>query len=355
MFNFYRKTADILVLQETHTTVNSEREWQLDWGGKILFSHGSESARGVCILIKPKFYCNTTNLRIDAQGRFIACDLETMNNFKFALCCIYAPNDDNPAFFDNIDQNMAQLHWNKLIIGDFNLVLDTQKDRYNSCYNNSAASQKLLEIMNEHDLSDTWRVRNPCEIAYSWRNSAQTSASRIDFFIISKAIEPMCEHCQYIYGVMSDHSAVFLSLKDFVHERGPGYWKANASLLENISFATKFKNAIKQDVLAIECESSIERWKRIKSRIIKTMKRMSRDAADERNLLIAQLAEKVSEYQETFPLNQYDYHLYLQSVADLHELLNKKAESLIFRSRAKWHEAGEKTTKYFFQFGKRQE
>ena len=44
--------------------------------------------------------------------------------------------------------------------------------------------------------------------------------------------------------------------------------------------------------------------------------------------------------------------LYLKSKQDLEELLLEKADSLIFRSKVRWFEGGEKSTRYFFNLEK---
>ena len=46
----YHKGGDsIIMLQETHSTPNSELVWEREWGSKIYFSHGANNARGVAI------------------------------------------------------------------------------------------------------------------------------------------------------------------------------------------------------------------------------------------------------------------------------------------------------------------
>ena len=71
IFDEYRKRADILFLQETHCSKLAEDEWRLDWGGRIIFSHGESNARGVAILFKKHFFCQITNIIADLEGRFI--------------------------------------------------------------------------------------------------------------------------------------------------------------------------------------------------------------------------------------------------------------------------------------------
>ncbi|KAJ8048194.1 hypothetical protein HOLleu_00405 [Holothuria leucospilota] len=49
----HRRNPDISIIQESHSCINDESYLQHEWGGKVLFSHGSNTSRGVCILIKP--------------------------------------------------------------------------------------------------------------------------------------------------------------------------------------------------------------------------------------------------------------------------------------------------------------
>ena len=42
--------ADIVCLQETHSTLADEKLWEDDWGGKIAFNHGESNSSGVCAL-----------------------------------------------------------------------------------------------------------------------------------------------------------------------------------------------------------------------------------------------------------------------------------------------------------------
>ena len=92
------------------------------WGGVILFAHGTTASCGVCILIKPKFFCNLRKIVKDLNGRFIMCEMETEDNNVFTLCNIYAPNKDSPVFFDMIHQNIVDLDPNIIMGGDYNLV-----------------------------------------------------------------------------------------------------------------------------------------------------------------------------------------------------------------------------------------
>ena len=61
-------------------------------------------------------------------------------------------------------KTLATLRIRRIVIGDYNLVLDTNLDRYGSSYNNKKAAKKVHEWMNEEMMRDMWRIRNPSEI-----------------------------------------------------------------------------------------------------------------------------------------------------------------------------------------------
>ena len=41
------------MLQETDSKLEDENVWKREWGGEIVFSHGSRSSRGACIMFAP--------------------------------------------------------------------------------------------------------------------------------------------------------------------------------------------------------------------------------------------------------------------------------------------------------------
>ena len=64
------------------------------------------------------------------------------------------------------------------------------------------------------------------------------------------------------------------------------------------------------------------------------------------------LREKIDELKtlhESNPSNKTLNNLE-NAIADLGSYEEKKVEGIIVRSRARWHEHGEKSTKYFFKF-----
>ena len=44
------KNETIIFLQESHSTPETERLWKLDWGGDIVFNHGTFNSTGIAVL-----------------------------------------------------------------------------------------------------------------------------------------------------------------------------------------------------------------------------------------------------------------------------------------------------------------
>ena len=60
--------AEFYFLQETYSSVNDEMVWRNEWGGEILFSHGFQRSRGVCILIHSSVSAKVEYIHRDSMG-----------------------------------------------------------------------------------------------------------------------------------------------------------------------------------------------------------------------------------------------------------------------------------------------
>ena len=349
IFEYCSKRAEIVCLQETHSEAKDERIWASEWGGIALMAHNTSSAGGVCVLIKRSFFCNISNIIKSYDGRYIICDIET-DNISFTLGCIYAPNRDCPAFFESIAQNLCEAKPQRVIVGDFNLTLNPEKDRNVSTSNNSKAQKRLLEIMDEMMLADVWRERNPEVKRFSWKRceeSGNFQGSRIDLALMSKGFDMLVTDILYFQGVFSDHSPLVIIIRDSVYKRGPGYWKLNTKHLDNADVTESCTAVIKKEINCTQDWQPIERYLRIKHQAIKFLKDKSRQIADTRVLTIAQLSEHLNEYEERMPLAREEMDVYLATKNDLEMLLLEKSREAIFRAKVKWAEDGEKGSKYF--------
>ena len=71
-----RKTADIIFLQETYSSVDIEKVWQREWKGDIVFSHGTNHSKGVAMLFKGNVDYEVKHCKTDKNGRYIIMDVD---------------------------------------------------------------------------------------------------------------------------------------------------------------------------------------------------------------------------------------------------------------------------------------
>ena len=45
--------SDIIFLQETYSSKTTIKQWEAEWGGKVVASHSTTHSKGVMILFKP--------------------------------------------------------------------------------------------------------------------------------------------------------------------------------------------------------------------------------------------------------------------------------------------------------------
>ena len=134
LFRWVKKNKfDICFVQETYSTREVENIWRNEWGGEILFSHGSCHARRVMVLIKPGFDAKVTDSHSDNIGRLLMADM-VIQDTKFELINIYAPNseDNQINFYKHLGRqirakDLSDTH--VLLGGDFNFIFDPEMDR----------------------------------------------------------------------------------------------------------------------------------------------------------------------------------------------------------------------------------
>ena len=105
------------------------------------------------ILFNPSFQAKIENIHHDNEGRWVICTF-IHHDQKYCIMNVYAPNNDKPAFFDEIEVQLREAEANLIIMGDFNLTLNPEIDRLNTTVNNDRAKNKLIQVMEEYDLKD---------------------------------------------------------------------------------------------------------------------------------------------------------------------------------------------------------
>ena len=157
LFKYFQERADIICLQETHSAEDIEKIWTTEWGGKIYFEHADSTSKGVCILVNKCTKFEISKIIFKSEGRLIICQATINDANTVCLVNLYAPNKDTPAFFELIKDKLKDTCEQKILIGDFNLALDNDRDRMMCTTNNDKSKEKVQDIMNQYLLSDTWR------------------------------------------------------------------------------------------------------------------------------------------------------------------------------------------------------
>lgn len=91
------KQIDVILIQESHGRDSVKNMWQSQWGGNVVFANGCPDSRGVMILFKRGLSIEMGKKIMDPNGRYIITEM-TIDQYRFVLCNVYAPNTDLPEF-----------------------------------------------------------------------------------------------------------------------------------------------------------------------------------------------------------------------------------------------------------------
>ena len=137
IFNWCKsKSVDIVCLQETYSSPDIEAKWQLEWGGKCIFSHGTNHGRGVLVLIDSKLDVEIGDTWVDRNGRYvlIKCNIQGQ---KLLLGNVYFPTGNNEGDQIQFLNDLSQLLYRNnsegnpvVLCGDFNVIRDTNLDYF---------------------------------------------------------------------------------------------------------------------------------------------------------------------------------------------------------------------------------
>ena len=358
----YDNHRGIILLQETHSTVKSENEWQKQWKGKIIFNHGDSNSRGVAILIPDYLNIDILDEKTDEDGRILLVNLKYMDTI-FVLCNIYAPTKDKKLKqleCLNVLQNILENYQdeNFIIGGDFNLCINPNIDKKGGITEDmSEYSEAIQTFMDEKSMIDIWRVLYPDSKRYTWRGKSKHGIvqSRLDMFICSRHLLYMTESAEIKPGIKSDHSIINikLSVQDLV-KKGPGFWKFNSSLLIDEAYIAKINEVIHNCETKYEgIENKALKWDVIKCEIRSETISYASWKAKENRKKEKLLNEKLKTLESIVNDNHTVYEEYKNTQRELDKFHEERARGVVIRSRAQVIEDGSSCSKYFQQIEKR--
>lgn len=125
----HRHRFDIIFIQETHSCFSDNHYWANEWGGKIIYSHGTTVSKGVAIVFGSDFSFDISRTYCDDHGRCIIVDINH-SGCTLTLVSVYGPNIDNATFFGNVSTRLSDFQCDNIIFGgDFNFVFNLDLDK----------------------------------------------------------------------------------------------------------------------------------------------------------------------------------------------------------------------------------
>ena len=355
------KKFDICLLQETHSEESRCDTWKQIWGKHCYFSGKSTNSEGVGILINQDLPYEILNYTELICGRVQSLELK-MHEKPITIINIYGPNKDELNVFETLDMYIRSNDEKNFIIGgDFNTVLDTNLDKKNGRIDtHKLARQKIIDIIETHDLADIWRDKHPGLKQYTWHSSHKPPIlCRLDYFLLSKSIANTVIFCEHKTSFKSDHSIVTLSIDSNVYNRGPGYFKLNNSLLLDSEYQQRIKENI-NDIAEINKNANPNTlWEIIKGTVrnetIKyaTAKKKHNLQIEEANIKeIERLKNKLSCSNDQQDSERIKEELD-NKMKEFDKITENKLNGFITRSKAQIIEQNERNSKYFASLEKK--
>ena len=353
MFTYLKtQKADIYFLQETHSCDKDAFMWNSMWGNECIFSHGASNARGVGILLSKKIKNTICEIRRDLNGRYVMVKL-IVNDSSYCLANIYAPNTDNPEFFEEVFVKIKELDCDYIVLGgDFNVALNPMEDRNDDKKYNQHAHEVIESWCEQEDIVDVWRIQHPEAKRFTWvKMKPKITWSRIDYFLISRNLVNLTNDSEIVPCTLSDHSAVIFDFELCDSKQGPGVWKFNNQFLDDEKFIMQTKQVIEDIKKVHHYMNDNEFWEFLKSQIVIQCKDYARNSTAVVKHKRHDLYKLLAEMQEKMARGKTN-DAFVENMTTVHNELKlfeeDEAKRAAFRCKVNWETRGELPNSYFF-------
>jgi exonuclease III len=363
IFEYLKKQGgDIVFLQESYSSNEIENKWVQEWGGTGYFLHGTKHSKGIAILIRKNLNINILDIEKDKSNRILLLKIKIDERILY-LINVYAPNKEAEqiTFINAISRIITKYEINNgdnvIIGGDWNQVMNVNLDKCGGISHivRQKYADKIAELMGTIDVLDIWRLRNSAKKRYTWRQKNPLIKCRLDYFLVSQHMQEHIIKTDILPAMLSDHSPITLSLK-FIDTPsiGPGHWKLNVAVLEETDYKTKMReHLINMKKMYSGMENLNLQWELIKYEIRKFSIEYCKKRKKKMNEIRVAKEKELEKILSDESCNSVNTQVQIQTLqTQLEEIYLNEAEGAIIRSRAKWHEQGEKSTSYFFNLEK---
>ena len=358
IFKFIKTSPyDIIALQECHCTKKVEKIWRSQFGGQVFYSHGTSNSKGCMILIKRNIGTKIHKIiKDEVNGRYLLLDV-SVGEYRFVLCNVYAPNEDDTCFFEEVLGKLMSLESQSIVlVGDLNTTLEKidKKSVLGLKPGHPKSTEFIKMMMTKLNLIDIFRTRHPDCARYTWfKTKPYLLMERLDYILVSNNLTSYILTTDIDPTFMSDHAIPHVTLKDVAEAtKGPGYWKLNVQHLQDQEFKEMVKNTL-EDSIKQGLEGKL-RWDFFKMKFRgEAIRYGARKKKSRENKLEAlqnklyRLQKEKDKVESIHLFKDVDDQMSLVQ-KDIQEIIQQKVMAASLTNQFNWYSAGEKSSKYFF-------
>ena len=200
-----------------------------------------------------------------------------VDDVKFVLINIYNCNTESKQLLTltelhKILQNVDDIGNKNIIIGgDFNFHINSKLEAKRGKPTLKKKSiGKVIELIESFELRDIWRIRNPTEKRFTFRQNhiSVYIQRRLDHFFVSNKLQELIKNTDILASLSTDHSPISITLRRLqTTAKDKGLWIFNNSLTLNKKFVEKMKEHISTCLNLFEKENVLDdqvRWAYLK-------------------------------------------------------------------------------------------
>ena len=240
---------------------------------------------------------------------------------------------------------------------------------------NPQAAKTLIKLLETHGWIDFWRTLHPLERKYSWSQRSSSKFARLDFFIGSEELLSIISKAKIEPKWKADHAPVSIKINVTKQQRGKVVWKFNNSLLidkefkpfilkeieklKSIYAATPYHPDFITQIPNKDLQLNITYtlfWDTLmtvlRGEIIAFSSKKKKKASQEEDNLMSKI-NLLAEKELRAEISEKELNELEDLTKKLEEIRKHKLQGTIIRSRARWVEYGERSSKYFLNLENR--
>ena len=369
---------DIIFLQETFLTNQSEAHVKNSWKGISVFANSdSNHSRGVVVLLKENFEGKVINSFSSKDGRILLLNIEIKDTIV-TVVSVYAPNivKDRVLFFTKLKKwimEFAENTDNVIVAGDFNcsLNVDARADLGASKFKTDDSINNLNLLIEGCKLRNLWQFCNPGKQCSTYYDKKTQKYSTLDYIFTSNSLNWKVKNIKITHPIKNhgvvDHFGLSANFELHAIEKGPGLWKLNNSILNKKDYINLINSTIDN---TLKKSNTIKSWQliwemikiNIREESIYYCKKYSLSKSTDQKMIQKELDSvntKIIDLEADQNLSQgtlTQIQAYKEKKSELESKLqifyNEKAKGCALRAKVNWMREGEIPTKYFLSLEK---